>query len=134
MELRITSPYAITKHDNPNIVKDHDFDLDKPILPGVRYVVLIREFEACCLSYYRFKKLGFQREETGLPYPFVDVASEDYQAFRKETLEYYEGFLRKWIFGNSHKETLFLNFADLRRDPEREINRVLIFANSLVFG
>jgi hypothetical protein len=129
MELRITSPYAITQHDNPNVVKDHDFDLTKPILEGVRYVVLIRDFEECCLSYYRFKRLGFQHEETGRPYPIVDIQSYEYQAFRKETLEYYDAFRTKWIFGNKHKGTLLLNFADLLHDPEHETARVLQFAH-----
>lgn len=131
MELRITSPYAITQHDNANVVKDHDFELTKPIVEGVRYVVLIREFEACCLSYYRFKRLGYQHEETGLPYPFVDIDSDDYQAFRQETLEYYRGFSDKWIFGNDHKATLLLNFADLVRDPKKATERVLQFAKTV---
>ncbi len=129
MELRITSPYAITKHDNPNIVKDHDFDLAKPILPGVRYVVLTRDFDQCCLSYYRFKKLAFQREESELPYPFVDVASEDYQAFREEAQRYYDGFLQKWVLTCHEAMILPITYRGLLFCPQRTIDCVLRFAD-----
>lgn len=126
-ETRITSPYEATKDENPNLVKDHDFDLDKPIDEGVRYVVLIRDFEECCLSYYRFKILGFQHEESGLPYPYVDIDSEDYQLFRSDARKYYDGFVRKWIVNTDYEKILVVNYNQLLNRPTKNTERVLEF-------
>lgn len=98
-ELVYCEPY-ISEHNmevSPytNVQKSHDFNLDEPIDPSLKYIIQIRGFEQAIKSWYKIEDL-----------------EQPFEEFYREKREYYDGFLSKWVFGPV-PNTLFVSFHDI---------------------
>ena len=126
-EMYIDPRHTIDIDEETNYQKNHDFKLDTPTRDDRKYIVQVREFEACCISYYRLLHLHFATgtDKPGAK-PFVDTDTSDYQQFRRDTKALYDLFLAKWVFAavpNSH----LVIYDRLLAATEEEVANVIQF-------
>lgn len=118
--------YSCTRHDGPKIpcrmdgvgwknknyqcgsgktiVKNHDFALTLPITPECKYIVLYRHPFYSIESWYEMEK------EKKKEMPF-------WEDFFFEKLEFWQGFVNKWVVENRDQSNLFLcQYDDLRNN------------------
>jgi len=107
-------------NNNPavNIQKEHDFNLDLPMDPNYRYVVLLRGFIPSIISWWRFTVA------TGA----VDDNEDSFRRFIEGKVDYWAKFNDKWApNATASITTCHLRFRELRNDPAGCMRRVVKF-------
>ncbi len=104
---------TMTKNHDLGLAKE-DGNGEQPV-PGVPYLVLIRNFLEAAISDYN---LFLRREEDSL---------RAWKTFSATKLKYYKRFLHKWVLNDIGTERLIVQYEQLTSDPVREFSRIIEF-------
>lgn len=97
---------------NSFLAKNHDFDLDIPITPENKYIVLYRDdpFEQL-EAWYRYQLL----------YP---NSVDDLNVFIERNIQYYNNFRNKWV-DNNYQNIIKITYDEFLKDPDQIFKNIL---------
>jgi hypothetical protein len=94
--------------------KNHDFDLDTPILQDRSYLVQIRDPFDCFYSWHQMT----------IPLDGIPDTIEVLREISNSKLEYWTKFVRKWVF-SAIPNRLILNYRDLVNLPQASLEKMV---------
>lgn len=112
-DIHQTGDEGFEKNPNCNMEKHHDFELDLKINRQRNYLIGIRNPLDAIAGYQAMKV----REGSGL---------EDWRPWRKEQLEYYRGFVQKWIY-DPVPNRLVVRYERMVENPLYVFERIVEF-------
>ena len=101
---------------NNTFQKSHDFDLNLPIDPAMKYIIQTRDRLGLLISWFELR-LQKQRE--------CD-SPEGFEEFVRRNCQYIDGFQRKWLDGRL-SNCLRLDYDDYLRRPAELLADVVLF-------
>lgn len=130
---------------NPQITyqKNHDFDLNLPITPGMKYLVQYRHPLESLVSWYRWEvNNGIQAERNYGWRPLMNNyvplwnlythrdTRKRWTIFLKKRLPFWSKFVEKWFLNSNQSSLCYVNYSDLVQDSFTTISRVILFFDS----
>jgi hypothetical protein len=99
-----------------SVQKSHDFKLELPKDPGCRYLVMARHIVPQTISNFEVAVGRNARPDT----------RAGFEAFARQWLPYYRGFVRKWALERPPRSELLVH-ERMIADPGRELPRIARF-------
>jgi hypothetical protein len=103
------------------MTKNHDMDLNRrmstgiPQVPGVPYLILIRNFLEAAVSDFN---LYLRQNEDSL---------EAWESFADRKLTFYQRFLHKWVLGRNDLEKLIVQYENLTMQPLEVFGQIISY-------
>lgn len=126
--------------DGITLQKNHDFNLLLPISPDARYLIQYRRPLEAIASWYRWEvKHGIAAEHNHGWRPAINRHvpiwnlyttrnnRKRWTSFLESKILFWSGFMEKWVTGNTHSASCFVDYSDLIRNPFDTISRVALF-------
>ena len=126
--------------DGITLQKNHDFDLTLPISSDARYLIQYRHPLEAIASWYRWEvKHGIAAECNYGWRPFMNRYAPVWNLYTKRSNQrrwstfleskilFWSGFMGKWLIGNTHPATCFVDYSELVRNPLGIISEVVLF-------
>lgn len=112
-DLRYVARYEtdLQNHPETNLVKSHDFELVDVPTDEWKYIVLLRDPLEAIQSWYDLE-VGDEKK------------SCEQDAFFKEKLEFWKGFVEKWVIGQQ-KRALIFHYRQMTTRPIPTLARVI---------
>ena len=120
--------------------KNHDFSLDLPVEPGLKYLVQYRHPLESLISWYRWVvRNGIQAEMNYGWRPLINKKAPfwslytrrntqtRWHAFLEKRIPWWTKFISKWIIDIDHPSVCHVDYAGFIRDPFNTLSQVLIF-------
>lgn len=120
--------------------KNHDFNLDLPVEPTLKYLVQYRHPLESLVSWYRWEvRNGIQAEMNYGWQPFINKnvpfwnlytrrnTQKRWHLFLEKRIPFWTKFIRKWIIDIDHASVCHVDYSDFIRDPFNTLSRVLVF-------
>lgn len=120
--------------------KNHDFHLDLPIDPNLRYLIQYRHPLESLVSWYKWEvDHGIRAEMNYGLRPFINRRVPIWNLYtRRNTLTrwntflearipFWINFISKWIIDIDHPSVCYVDYSDFIRDPFNTLSRVIVF-------
>ncbi|WNJ16421.1 hypothetical protein [Pontibacter sp. G13] len=98
-----------------NFQKNHDFDLTVPISQKFRYLIQFRSPLYSLTSYFNMFHQGKPKKA--------------WEGFARLKLDYWKGFVDKWVLSDISAERMILDYDHLVTDPHQALTQVVSFMN-----
>lgn len=108
-----------------NFQKNHDFGLKLPITDSDKYIIQYRNPIASIISWYRMHVWYLQNPETASKSLVKKDCKDEWLRFLNEQIEYWRGFVHKWVIDNLHPSTHWLKYEDLIGNPKKYLKAVV---------
>ena len=102
-----------------NFQKNHDFDLALPNDAGRRYIIQYRHPVTAIISWFELAL------KNGWKHDVREDTRECFARFLRDKMQYWRGFVRKWVIDNDHPATVVLPYVQFSDQPESHFRQVL---------